>query len=569
MPSSEYTTEHPVNPLAPLGELVGWLTSTTLHIVIGVLVGMIAARVMRGRHLRWTWAASALVVVVLSGSEFAGWAATLDVAALCAAVRGRRWHREDLMAGGDLADIAAARRGPLAVLRTLSLKLSERFGPSPAHGALRDGRMIVGRTELGEVVSIPLGATDGGRHTLIVGATGSGKTVTETWIAARAIDAGLGAVVVDPKGDIRMREHLADAASRAGRRFFEWTPDGPSVYNPFGHGSASEIADKALAGERFTEPHYQRQAQRYLGHAVRALRGAGIAVSLPALVQQLDPSNLEVLARSMPEHEAQMTHEYLDSLTQRQRADLAGVRDRLAILVESDVAPWLDPATPGAQAFDLLSAVRERAVVYFDLKADALPLLAHMLGVAIVQDLQTTMAALHSSPISTVVVIDEFAAIAAEHVVHLFGMARSAGFNLMLGAQELSDVRLPGRERLLEQVLGNLSSLLAHRQVVPESAELISRLAGSRGAWRTSQSNEGRWTRTRSSTPLLPPAEICELAPGSAAVIELGAGASARIVQVFSSVRRRDPHMPVVSRHLSRLISRLATVVALTRTRHR
>jgi hypothetical protein len=541
MPSSEYTTEHPVvNPLAPLGELVGWLTSTTLHIIIGVLVGLIAARVMRGRHLRWTWAASALVVVVLAGSELAGWATALDTAALCAAVRGRRWHREDLMAGGDLADIAAARRGPIAALRTLSLKLSERFGPSPAQNALRGERMIVGRTRAGETVSIPFGASDGGRHTLIVGATGSGKTVTETWIAARAIDAGLGAVVIDPKGDARMREHLVDAAQRVGRQFVEWTPQGPSVYNPFGHGGASEIADKALAGERFTEPHYQRQAQRYLGHAVRALRGAGIVVSLPALVQQLDPSQLEVLSRSLPEPQAHATYEYLDSLTPRQRADLGGVRDRLAIMAESDVAPWLDPATPGAQTFDLLGAIQQRAVVYFALEADAWPLLAHMLGVAIVQDLQTTMAALQRAPVATVVVIDEFAAIAAEQVVHLFGRARSAGINMLLGTQELSDLRPDGRKQLLEQVLGNLSSLVAHRQVVPESAELIAQLAGSRGVWRTSHSSDGRWTRTRSSTSLLAGEEIRGLPRGWAAVIEPGRSASARIGQVFSSVRRSD-----------------------------
>ena len=68
----------------------------------------------------------------------------------------------------------------------------------------------------------------------------------------------------------------------------------------------------------------------------------------------------------------------------------------------------------------------------------------------------------------TLVVIDEFSAIAAEQVVRLFGRARSAGLSLLLGTQELSDLRLPGRERLLEQVLGNLSVLIAHRQVVPE-----------------------------------------------------------------------------------------------------
>jgi conjugal transfer pilus assembly protein TraD len=538
MPSSPYTTEPAVNPLAPLAELAGWLMSTTMHVILGLVAGMIVARVMRRRHLRWTWAASALAPVVLDPAIFAGWSTTLATGAICAAVRGRRWHREDLMAGGDLAEIAARRHGPLDALRSLSRQLWRRIDLSRTLTALRDGQMVIGRTESGEMISIPFGASDGGRHTLIVGATGSGKTVTETWIAARAVEAGLGAVVLDPKGDPRMREHLLDAARQAGRRFVEWSPRGPSVYNPFGHGAASEIADKALAGERFTEPHYQRQAQRYLGHAVRALRGAGIAVSLSALVEQLDPVRLELLARALPEQQAQATYEYLDSLTPRQRADLSGVRDRLAIMAESDVAPWLDPATPGAHTFDLLSAVRARAVVYFDLKADAWPLLAHMLGVAIVQDLQTTVAALQGSPIATVVVIDEFAAIAAEQVVHLFGRARSAGINLLLGTQELSDLRPEGRRQLLEQVLGNLSALVVHRQVVPESSELISQLAGSRGVWRTSHSDSGRWTRTRSSAPLLAPEEIRALPAGWAAAIELGGSTTVRVGQVFSSVVR-------------------------------
>lgn len=561
MQPPEYTSEVPVNPLEPLTELLGWLTSATLHAAIGVILGLIATRTMRRRHLRWTWAASAFAIALFVHSLFGTWASTLGTAALCATVRGRHWHNEDIMTGGDIAEIASERRGPIDVLRTLSRWTSEHLGFSPVPTALRDERMPVGRANDGEAVSIPLGTDGGGRHTLIVGATGSGKTVTETWIAARAIEAGLGAIVLDPKGDARMREHLIEAAGFCGRRFIEWTPSGPSVYNPFGHGGASEIADKALAGERFTEPHYQRQAQRYLGHAVRVLRGAGVAVSLSALVKQLDPTQLEVLARTLPEQQADATFEYLDSLTSRQRTDLVGVRDRLAIMAESDVAPWLDPATPGAQTFDLLSAVRERAVVYVDLKADSLPLLAHMLGVAIVQDLQTTMAALQGSPTPTIVVIDEFAAIAAEQVVHLFGRARSAGLNLVLGTQELSDLRLDGRKQLLEQVLGNLSAIVAHRQVVPESAELIGRLAGSRGVWRASHSSDGRWTRTRSTVPLLASEDIRGLSPGWAAVIELGGGVPARFVEIFSSIDRPVSRASIQAR----LISRLGPLVASTR----
>jgi Type IV secretion-system coupling protein DNA-binding domain len=546
MPASQYTNEAPVDPLQPLSELVGWLCSTTVHISIGVALSLFAVRVMRRRHLRWTWAACALPVALFAHSMLAGWASTLGTAAVCASARGRHWHAQDIMAGGDLAEIARKRRGPSHALHALVRRTFERIVHLSTWTALRDERVPVGRTEDGETLAIPLGSNSGGKHTLIVGATGSGKTVTETWLATRAIEAGLGAVVIDPKGDARMRAHLVEAAHFAGREFVEWTPTGPSVYNPFGHGGASEIADKALASERFTEPHYQRQAQRYLGYAVRALRSAGTTVSLPALVKQLDPVELEVLARTLPEAQADATLDYLESLTTRQRADLGGVRDRLAIMAESDVSPWLDPTTAQAQTFDLLSAVQGRAVVYFDLKADALPLLARMLGVAIVQDLQTTMAALQVAPIPTVVVIDEFAAIAAEQVVHLFGRARSAGLNLLLGTQELSDLRLEGRKQFLEQVLGNLSAIVAHRQVVPESADLICQLGGSRGVWRATHASDGRWTRTRSTRSLLAAEDIRGLSPGWAAVIELGEAASGSLVEVFSSVER--PIRPLLVR---------------------
>ncbi len=558
MPSSTppYTTEPPDNPLAPLADLLDWLASTTIHIAIGFLAGLIVAYLMRRRHLRWTWAGASFVPLLLAQSTFSGWALVLDTAALCAAMRGRRWHREDLLAGGDLAEIAAARRGPLAATRTLVGVLRERLAP-PSLSAMCGERISLGRTESYDRVSIPFGVCGSGKHSLIVGATGSGKTVTETWIAARAVEAGLAAIVVDPKGDTRMRNQLALAAERSGRRFLEWTPRGPSVYNPFAHGAASGVADKALAGELFTEPHYQRQAQRYLGHAVRVLRDAGEPVSLRALVDSLDPTRLEELCSAMPEQQVRSTHDYLNSLSSRARGELGGVRDRLAIMVESDVGPWLDPATPGAPVFDLLEAVRERAVVYFSLESDAWRLLAQMLGVAIVQDLQATMAALQTEPVPTVVVIDEFASIAAEQIAHLFGRARSAGINLLLGTQELSDLRLHGRRELLEQVLGNLSCLVAHRQVVPESAELIARLGGTRGVWRTSRNDAGRWTRSRSSKPRLSAEEIRGLQPGWAAALDLAGGSAPRIMQVFSSVAPTDSKsIP------SRLRSRLADFIA-------
>jgi len=248
-------------------------------------------------------------------------------------------------------------------------------------------------------VSIPYGR-ESGCHTLVVGATGSGKTVTQAWIAARLIESGHGAVIVDPKGDRLLRAEMQLAAEARGAPFLEWTPQGPHSYNPYAHGSHTEIADRALAGEEFTEPHYLRLAQRYLGQAVHAMHAAEAPVTPASLMAHLDPRELEVLARTLPEDPAGELQRYLDSFDERQRRELKGIRDRLSILAESDVRDWLEPAQerPG---IDVHAAVREQAVVYFRLDADRRMLLTQMLAAAIISDLVVLSAALQQQPVPT------------------------------------------------------------------------------------------------------------------------------------------------------------------------
>jgi hypothetical protein len=394
--------------------------------------------------------------------------------------------------------------------------------------------LAIGRDRNGRLVRIPLRERSGS-HTLVVGATGSGKTVTETWVLARAIDHGHGAVIVDPKGDRLLRAEARAAALRSGRRFIEWTPQGPAIYNPYAHGSPSEIADKALAGESYSEPHYLRQAQRYLAHAARAAAAVGETLTPRRLLELMDPRALELAARGIADETAARTlFAYLDSLDARQRAGLAGTRDRLAILAESELGCWLDPGR--GRAIDLLAAVRERAVVYFCLEADRLPLLARMLAAAIVQDLLTVAAECQREPVGTLVAIDEFSGVGAAGVARLFGRARAAGFSLLLATQELADLRAASDE-LLEQVLGNVETVVAHRQSVPDSAELVARIAGTRQVWTRTEQLEhgfatGRGTRTPGREYVIHPDAIKALAPGSAAVAVASAG-SCQLAQIF------------------------------------
>ncbi|MCL2768489.1 MAG: type IV secretion system DNA-binding domain-containing protein [Solirubrobacterales bacterium] len=535
---------HAVAPFQALvHSILDSVLSGTLHLALGVALGRLGARLMHNRHLHWSWAVAGLGLTVLARPLLGGMFLSAASATVVAAAVGRRRHREDITAGADLAELAAARRTPIDGVRALVGALAARLGwhgMPGTQGIVGEEEIVIGLRHNGRPVVIPIGGATGGVHTLTPGAAGSGKTVTLRRIAVQAILRGRGSIVVDPKGDSELREELRHAAQAVGKRFIHWTPTGPSVYNPYARGSDTEIADRALAGERFTEPHYLRQAQRYLGHAVRALRMAGEEVGLSSLVQHMDPEALEQLARRMPAEAANATHGYLDSLTPRQRGELGGVRDRLAIMAESDVGPWLQPRPDGAPAFDLFGALTEGAVVLFDLQADSRPLLAKMLGAAIVQDLQSAISTMHRCPVPSVVVIDEFAAIAAEQVAGVFARARSAGVSLVLGTQELSDLRLPGRESLHDAVFGNLTTVIGHRQVVPESAELLSSLAGTVGVWRTSIHSDGRHTRSRARQRVVEAERIQSLRPGEAVVTVLdGPRRGTQIATILRSPRDR------------------------------
>jgi hypothetical protein len=97
---------------------------------------------------------------------------------------------------------------------------------------------------------------------------------------------------------------------------------------------------------------------------------------------ELAPAKPDVWARSLPDEDAKRVHDYVDSLSGAHKRGLAGTRDRLAILAESDVSDYLWRREPTRHNINLLAAVKRRDVVLFRLEADRRPLLASMLAPA-------------------------------------------------------------------------------------------------------------------------------------------------------------------------------------------
>jgi hypothetical protein len=90
-------------------------------------------------------------------------------------------------------------------------------------------------------------------------------------------------------------------------------------------------------------------------------------------------------------------------------------------------------------------------------------------------------------------------------------------------------------------VLGNIQTLLAHRQNVPESAELLASIAATKLVWVTTQQTEagllahgpsGRGSRRRGHEYEVHPSQIKRLATGRALLVTPGQRQKPTIVRV-------------------------------------
>ncbi len=371
-----------------------------------------------------------------------------------------------------------------------------------------------------------------GAHGLILGASGSGKSTTLVAITSQQILAGRPVIVVDLKGSRELEGELGAAARAAGRRLRVWTPDGLEHWNPLAHGNATELKDKLISTERFSEPHYQRAAERYVQTALQVMAELepGREPGLSRLVELLEPRRLQNEARRLSPARAAHVQEYVQSLGRDQESAVRGLASRLAVISESHTGRFLEP---DPDAIDLRRSLDGADVVLFSLNASTYGRLSAQLGALAVQDLVSAAGARERSAnrelVPATVAIDEFSGLGADHVMALISRGRSAGISVLLATQELADLDRVARG-FRQQVIGSTAVKIAHRQDGAESAWEVARLSGSEKTWEHSWSQPeapftgGRRAGGRVSSQLVDryqvdPAVVQTLGTGEAVLI--------------------------------------------------
>ncbi len=398
---------------------------------------------------------------------------------------------------------------------------------------------MLGREPSGE----PVRLTDRqlSAHGLILGASGAGKTTTLLAILTDHIRRGRPVIAIDMKGSPEFARVLADAAAAAGRRFRAWTPDGPNHWNPLQHGNATELKDKLIATERFTEPHYKRAAERYVQVALQVLEQAhpGRPPALEEVVGMMDPRRVPGMLRHVPRPFAQRVQDYLAGLTPDQLSAVRGLGTRLAIVSESHTGRYL---SPGPDPIDLRAALGGEEVALFSLNSSTYGQLSAQIGALAIQDLIAAMGRRLGDPDreQAMIGIDEFSGLGEDHLLAVLARGRESGISVLLATQEMADLDRAGRG-FRDQVIGVTALKVIHRQEVPGSARLIAEMVGTERVWERSYhivnplsgGNRGsRGTRREVERFVIHPNEIMSLATGQAVVINKLPEAQARRVQI-------------------------------------
>jgi conjugal transfer pilus assembly protein TraD len=417
------------------------------------------------------------------------------------------------------------------------------------------GRRARARTAVAAAgASVTLGTDPAGRgvalsdgqlaaHALIVGASGAGKSTTMLGILGAQIRRGRPVVAIDMKGSPAFAAQLQHAAAAAGRGLRIFTPDGPGHWNPLAHGNATALKDKLISTERFSEPHYQRAAERYVQTVLTVLhaRSAETPARLDEVVALMEPRRLAAALRGVPQPLAERVLDYLGGLTGDQVSAARGLGTRLALLSESCAGPYLLPGGPTARQIDLRAGLEGGDVVLFSLNSSVYGKLAAQLGALAIQDLVSASGhrlgaaglALRDVGATTgparpaaTIAIDEFSALGDDHVLALLARARESGISVLTATQEMADLQRAAHG-FRDQVLGIVGVKIAHRQDVPESAEMIARMAGTQWVWEEtrhvrgllSPGNGPRASRRQVERFLVHPNEIKTLPVGHAVAL--------------------------------------------------
>jgi len=414
------------------------------------------------------------------------------------------------------------------------------FSASQMHAArkkARKGEVFLGRS-MKTRRSVYLSNEMRQMHAHVVGSTGSGKTDSLILpLLAQDIRRGCGALVMDAKGDRETLNKIFFHVKKAGREkdflFFSLAyPERSNTYNPLLRGNPTELKDKIISANIWTEEFYKKKSEETLLLLMKSLREAGEAVTFQKLYDLLsNEKKLTDLAKRLKDpHLRELMINILGKFTVFQK-DLAGLTADLGMIAESEFSSLLLRETP---EIDLLNAYLNKQIIYFQLNAQGYEETARRFGRIVLQDLKTISNYIQAylpeeKRAFFPIYVDEFSNFAYEPFIEFLNKARGAHLGITIAHQSLGDLEKTG-SHFTKQVLENCNIKIVLRQDDPDSIETYARISGTEKSLKdTIQTQEELFDK--SPTGLGTVREVDEFRVKPNVIRELGRGEAALIIK--------------------------------------
>jgi type IV secretory pathway TraG/TraD family ATPase VirD4 len=339
-------------------------------------------------------------------------------------------------------------------------------------------------------------------HVHIVGASGYGKTVLISHIIKQKIEQKQGLLFVDLKGDRDTIEQIHSHAVQANRlediQMFHLSDPRSLKYNLIGEGTATQLRDKIMLSLNWSEEFYRNQSSSFLLKLLIGLcyirNTTKFEFDLNIILKCCSNTDYIVeLANQIPSEATKaktcMEDCYNFLNDKGNYNSLQGLRSQLESLTLSDFGELLVSSL--SEGINLFNAINSRKITLIFLDTRRYGETAKVVGKFLLQDLKMTSAKIDAEipkyerkPF--VCIIDEFADLAQEDFIGFLDRARSAKIGIIPVHQEISDLNRISPE-FAARLMGNTSTLYAFLQKRPESAELISKMAGTKTAWKETQ----------------------------------------------------------------------------------
>tara|TARA_R110002072_G_scaffold534_8_gene4303 strand:- start:54813 stop:56234 length:1422 start_codon:yes stop_codon:yes gene_type:complete len=329
---------------------------------------------------------------------------------------------------------------------------------------LRSNKRSVNTDELGYSLNnksnFKLTNLNTGKHTAVIGSTGSGKTVCLQVLIDHALRSGRPVIYFDPKASkesIRTFRKMCHAQNKK-LYIFSDISENATPFNPLLDGSLDDISDRIINALDWSEPFYKNESISALDEVLEALRNNDLPITLERITSELTK------------------HKNLKNIK--------GLVNQLSKVSKSPYGKLLNYEGKDSLSFNSLRL--QNACIYIGVSSMGHSSSGNILNKIFFGGLLNhTKESLTGKvpglmrplekPIS--VVFDELSSTIHEGFIDLQNKCREAGIEITYATQGPSDIDRIS-PILTQQIFENTNNLFVFNQVVPEHTEFFARTFG-------------------------------------------------------------------------------------------